>query len=205
MQLFNNQAMSKKAGFISLISGIFLGLPSTALPTSAQTVVKPVCPGLYYEEPWNDVLEAPFGCPTNERTVYEDQVQLNTPQPDYTAPNYQVVPPLPEINNDPVAYIKPTREGTVDIRLDNDTNTFVTYQVLGHTGERMLDPRQEVILEDVPTPVTVTMLREDDGLLKFMTTDSNSDYLHVTLDEDPIFDDIQGVLRVQPSGEVFLQ
>ncbi len=39
----------------------------------------------------------------------------------------------------------------------------------------------------------------------FKTTDSDSDYLHVTLDEDPTFDDIQGVLRVQPSGEVFLQ
>ncbi len=137
-----------------------------------------------------------MGCPANERTIYD---------PDYNTPNYGVVPPLPEVVSDPVAYIDPTTEGTVDIMLDNDTDALVTYQVLGHTGERLLEGREEIILEDVPTPVTVTMIREDNGLLEFMTTGSNSDYLHVILDEDPTFDDIQGVLRVQPSGEVFLQ
>jgi hypothetical protein len=193
----------KDAGVIAIISSVFLGIPLISSPTSAQTIIAPLCPGLYYEEPWNDVLEPPVGCPANERTIYEEQAEMN--DPDYNTPNYGVVPPLPEVVNDPVAYIDPTAEGTVDILLDNDTDALVSYQVLGHTGERYLQGGEEIILKDVPTPVTVTMIREDNGLLEFMTTGSSSDYLHVTLDEDRTFDDIQGVLRVQPSGEVFLQ
>ncbi|EAZ87927.1 hypothetical protein [Crocosphaera chwakensis] len=217
MQLLNNQKKVNKTGIIGLISSIFVGIPLMALPASSQIIIGPICPGLYYEEPWNDIIEPPAGCPANEREIYSSQAELDDrepdyddvevydPEPDYLEPNYRVVPPLPEVLNDPIAFVNPTNDGTVDIKIDNDTNSLVTYQVLGHTDERWLEGREEIMLTDVPTPVTITMIREDNGLLEFMTSGSDSDYLHVTLNEDPTFDDVQGVLRIQPSGEVFLQ
>ncbi len=192
----------KKVGILGIASSLFLGIPLLSSSTSAQTIVKPICPGLYYEEPWNNILKAPVGCPPNERILYGEQSQIN--DPDYVEPTYRVVPPLPDTISQPVAYINPTQEGQVDIMLDNDTETLVSYQILGHTGERWLRGGDEVVLRNLPTPVTVTMVREDNGLLQFMTTGSDSDYLHVTLDEDPTLDDVQGVLRVQPDGEVFM-
>ncbi|WP_107668753.1 hypothetical protein [Cyanothece sp. BG0011] len=229
MKLLNNKQNVKNTGVIGLISSIFVGIPLIALPASAQIIIQPICPGLYYEEPWNDIIEPPEGCPANEKELYtsqaelydrepdlddyeaydrepdRDDFQVYDPEPDYLEPNYRVVPPLPEVLNDPIAFVNPTNDGTVDIKIDNDTNSLVTYQVLGHTDERWLEGREEILLTNVPTPVTVTMIREDNGLLEFMTSGSDSDYLHVTLNEDPTFDDVQGVLRIQPSGEVFLQ
>ncbi|ACB53522.1 hypothetical protein cce_4174 [Crocosphaera subtropica ATCC 51142] len=205
MQLLNKKQNVKNTGIIGFISSIVVGIPLIALPASSQVIIQPICPGLYYEEPWNDIIEPPVGCPANEREIYGEQVQIYDPEPDYLEPNYRVVPPLPDTVSDPITFVNPTSQGTVDIKIDNDTNALVTYQVLGHTDERWLEGREEIMLEDVPTPVTVTMIREDNGLLEFMTSGSDSDYLHVTLNEDPTFDDIQGVLRIQPSGEVFLQ
>ncbi len=229
MNLLNNQKKINKASVVGLISSILAGIPLMALPASSQVIIEPICPGLYYQEPWNDIIEPPAGCPANEKELYtnqselydpepdiddyeaydrepdRDDFQVYDPEPDYLEPNTRVVPPLPEVLNDPVAFINPSDDGTVDIKIDNDSNALVTYQVLGHTDERWLEGNEEIMLTDVPTPVTVTIIREDNGLLEFMTSGSDSHYLEVTLDDDTMFDDVQGVVRIQPSGEVFLQ
>lgn len=202
MHSLNYLQKTKNTGLLAVVAGVVLGIPLVSSSASAQTLVTPICPGLYYQEPWNGLLNAPLGCPSNERTLSGEQVQIN--EPDYVQPTYRVVPPLPEVISEPVAYIRPTADGTIDVMLNNDTDAMVTYQVIGHTGERGLRGREEVILRNLPTPVTITMIREDNGLLQFMTTGSDSEYLHVTLDEDPTFDDIQGVLRIQSDGGVFL-
>ena len=73
--------------------------------------------------------------------------------------------PLPSAQESPVAMVLPV-DNQVTIRLMNDTNTPVTYQVIGDTGERTLSGSGEVSLLDLPTPITLTFVRSDGGLLQ---------------------------------------
>lgn len=75
----------------------------------------------------------------------------------------------------------------------------------GHTESRMLAGKAEIVLHNLPTPLTVTMVREDGGLLKVIPmSSSEKGMLAVTMDETSNFDGNQGVLRIQPDGQVFL-
>jgi hypothetical protein len=59
-------------------------------------------------------------------------------------------------------------------------------------------------LRGLPTPVTITLVRQDGGLVKVMPMSTSEGMLSVSLDETTNFDDNQGVLRIQRDGQVFL-
>jgi len=46
----------------------------------------------------------------------------------------------------------------------NATNTVVNYQVIGDTNQRTLAGGSDITLQNIATPVTVTCVREDNGL-----------------------------------------
>jgi hypothetical protein len=76
---------------------------------------------------------------------------------------------------------------------------------MAHTQPRILAGGEEIVLQDIPTPVTITAVREDGGLLKFTpVTTTESGVLAVSMDEETRLDDNQGVLRIQRDGQVFL-
>lgn len=202
----------KTAGILTLLSSIAIGIPLIPTKTPAQTVA--ICPGLYYEEPWEDILEPPYGCPANEAVldiedeeiviidedlVYEEDIAL--------PPTTREVPPLPEVRSDIITTIEPYN-GQVEVILDNNTNSIVSYQILGHTGQRWLEDGEQAVLRNVPVPVTITMVREDGGLLQVTPSPADewaeSNNLHVTLDEDLTLDATKGVLRIQSDGNVLL-
>jgi hypothetical protein len=97
------------------------------------------------------------------------------------------------------------RDGKVDVKLKNNTNAFVSYQAVGHTERRFLVAGEEIILQDLPTPVTITTVRQDKGLLDVVpTSTSEAGMLEVSLDESKNLGDNLGALRIQRDGKVFV-
>ncbi len=194
----------------TIFGSLLIGLPAIPLAASAapSSVLNP-CPQIYYEEPHRNRVLVPQGCPPNAATsrlrqqggvVVEPRVLV---KPEGLPVNRQPIP-YPESRQDPIATVTPTA-GTVDVRLKNNTNARISYQAIAHTQPRILAGGEEIVLQDIPTPVTITAVREDRGLLKFTpVTTTESGVLAVSMDEETRLDDNQGVLRIQRDGQVFL-
>ncbi len=193
------------SGFAVLIP--FLPLAAFAVPKRPNPKRNP-CPKIYYEEPYNNKILVAAGCPPNaaterwKKTGQAVDQSINVVAPD-TSVNV-IQPPVPENRANAIATVKPMM-GKVSVMLKNDTNARISYQAVTHTQVRYLEGGEEVTLRDIPTPVTITMVREDKGLLRVMPMSTEEDgMLTVTLDEETNFDNNQGVLRIQEDGQVFL-
>jgi hypothetical protein len=206
-----NLKTTKQLGLLGTIFGsLLIGLPVIPLAASAapSSVLNP-CPGIFYEEPHNNRVLVPQGCPPNAATLrLRQQGQVSGEQTVPVAPNVTGVtpiqPPLPETRQNPIAIITPTA-GTVDVRLRNNTNARVSYQAIGHTEPRLLAGREEIVLQGLPTPVTITMIREDGGLLQVQPTSTSQEgILTVLLDETTNINNSRSALRIQKDGQVFL-
>ncbi|MEQ9551021.1 MAG: hypothetical protein RIM23_15595 [Coleofasciculus sp. G3-WIS-01] len=208
-----HQSNLKKTGLLGAIfSGVLISLPATIQEASAQGFftldkVNP-CPGIYYEEPFNSTRMVPQGCPQNAapQRGQGGQFTPNRQRTPVTSPSGNLIqPPLPEVRSEPVARIQPTN-GTVDVRLKNNTNAVVSYQAIGHTDRRYMSGGEEVILQNLPTPITITAVRQDDGLLQMMPVSANGEtgQLEVTFEEETTLNSNQGVLRIQEDGQVFV-
>lgn len=112
-------------------------------------------------------------------------------------------PPLPEQQQPPSAQVKPVN-GKVNVRLMNQSNTIVSYQVIGDTQERKLLRMSEQTLRDLKTPVTITFGRPDGGLLLVRPQATTSGMLDVTLTETTDFGTDKNAMVIQESGDVFL-
>ena len=197
----NHKKIFKKTSLLGLIGGsLIVGLPITTSETKAQTSFPNPCPGIYYKEPFNRVYASPEGCPPNEAAERRTNTAITTPA---TTPGSAVTPPLPEERSDAVAVVQPM-DGQVSIMLKNNTNAVMTYEVVGQTGRRFLDGRTEVSLQNIPLPATITVVRQDEGLVKIAPMSPESGMLEIMLDEDTAFNDTQGVLRIQEDGQVFI-
>jgi len=87
----------------------------------------------------------------------------------------------------------------INIKLMNATNAVVTYQVI--TNQRTLAGGLDVTLQNIKTPLTVTFVREDKGLLK-VSPKASQGLLEVTLDESTNLDEDQDTVRVEKGGTV---
>lgn len=125
--------------------------------------------------------------------------------PPGTPTTLPVKPPLPENRSQAVAKVMPMN-GNVSVRLKNNTNAIVTYEAVGYTQRRVLAGGQEIVLRNLPVPVTVTFVRQDDGFVEILPVSASTDgVLEVGLSEDASpLDSNQGVLRIQKDGQVFL-
>ncbi len=193
------------SGFAVLIP--FLPLAAFAVPKRPNPKRNP-CPKIYYEEPYNNKILVPAGCTPNAATTrwkktgqaVDQSINIVKPDTDVNV----IQPPIPENRANAIATIKPMM-GKVSVMLKNDTNARISYQAVTHTEVRYLEGGGEVTLRDIPTPVTITMVREDKGLLRVMPMSTEEDgMLTITLDEETKFDNNQGVLRIQEDGQVFL-
>ncbi|MBE9093317.1 hypothetical protein [Tychonema sp. LEGE 07203] len=196
----------KTPGILQLISGsLLIALPTAPLVASAAPVPRlNSCPGIYYEEPFNTNVRVPQGCRSNAANQRLNQQGLGQNIVPPARPTNVTQPPLPETRQTPIATVMPIA-GEVSVKLTNSTNAPISYQAIGHTESRMLARGAEIVLQNLPTPVTVTMLRVDGGLLKVKPmSSSEKGMLAVSIDETSNFDGNQGVLRIQPDGQVFL-
>lgn len=232
MRTFNFKTIGLIGG---VFGGIILGVPiisSTALAAPSPRLNP--CPRIYYEEPYNSRLIVPQDCPPNAITqstldspgavrrgvgaVGGDSPSqvLPTNRPSifnespYNRGNRSTIaqpaqPPLPEQRSQPIAKVIPT-DGTIDVRLKNNTNAAITYEAVQQTQRRVLRAGEEVVLQNVPVPMTLTFVRQDNGFVEVVPTNaSEQGLLSLSLDEDATpRDRNQGVIRVQRDGQVFL-
>ncbi len=211
-----NRSSKKKAGLLgSIFSSLLIGLPAIPLAASAAptSAVNP-CPSIFYEEPHNNQILVPQGCPPNAYTLRQQnqisggQNGVVVPINPNVRPNVRGVnpiqPPLPGRRQSPIATITPTAGG-VNVRLRNNTNASISYQAVGYTQPRILSGGQEIVLRNLPTPVTITMIREDAGFIHAMPiSTSKNGTLTLSLDETANFSNSDTVLRIQRNGQVFL-
>jgi hypothetical protein len=205
-----NQAIQQVSGRLGILAGgLILALPvSSGIASAVPTPSLNPCPRIYYEEPHNSTRQVPQGCPPNaatQRLIEQEpaagqQSSVNAPSPTSGTSSQ---PPLPENSENAIATIAPAA-GKVSVKLKNQTNAQVSYQAIDYTETRILASKQEVVLKDLPTPVTITMVREDGGLVKVTPMPSSkSGMLTVSLDETTTLSDSKSTLRVRNDGEVF--
>ncbi|MBD3885680.1 hypothetical protein IFO70_28620 [Phormidium tenue FACHB-886] len=190
-----------------LIGGLLIGFPLISTAAIAAPGALNPCPRIYYEEPFNSTRAVPQGCPPNAATQLLIDQGSETPQPTPTneaipSTSAPAQPPLPETLEEPIATI--TTNGTVAVRLRNNTNTSIAYEAIGHTDQRLLAGKEEVVLQ-LPTPVTIRMVREDGGFLEVTPVETaETGVLSISLSESTNFGNNQGALRIQEDGRVFL-
>lgn len=196
----------KTPKILQIICGsLLIGLPSIPLAASATPLsTLKSCPGIYYEEPYNSNVRVLQGCRPNAASQRLDGQRLGQNMVPPARQTNVTQPPLPERRQTSIATVTPMA-GKVSVKLTNSTNAPISYQAIGHTESRMLARGAEIVLQNLPTPVTVTMVRVDGGLLKVKPmSSSQTGMLEVSIDETPNLNDNQGVLRIQPDGQVFL-
>lgn len=208
-----NHVALKKIGLLGTIfGGLIVGLsaiPQSALAQQQTSKINP-CPSIFYEEPHRNRVLVPAGCPPNAATLRFGGQQQTTGSQSVIVPVYPmngrrsiIQPPFSESRQSAIATLTPTA-GTVNVRLKNNTNAGISYQAIGHTQPRFLAGGQEFVLRNLPTPISITLVRQDGGLLKVMPMSTSEGTLAVSLDETTNFDNNQGVLRIQKDGQVFL-
>ncbi|WP_017319107.1 hypothetical protein [Mastigocladopsis repens] len=140
--------------------------------------------------------------PTGNYTVRtESQTQSNP-----TSQGRQdsvITPPLPEQLQTPIALVTPDN-GRVSVRLKNNTKAQINYEAIGHTERRVLSGGEEVVLQNLPLPVTISTVRQDNGFVKVIPTSTKSGLIEFSLDEQSNVNENQGVVRIQEDGKVFL-
>jgi hypothetical protein len=186
-----------------LLAPFSIAIASITLPAMAQTTsLTNPCPKIYYEEPYNQLLVLPASCPPNAATASQNQ-QSRLPAPNSSTMPVDMMPQLlPGTEPAPIATVS-LQSGRVTVQLKNTVNTPITYQAIGHTEERTLGPRSEVTLQDLPTPVTITFLRSDSGLLQVAPmANTEPGNLMLMLNEATGLNDSQASIRIQTTGSV---
>ncbi|MEH2374568.1 hypothetical protein [Nostoc sp.] len=221
--------------FGAICGGLLISLPaiSQAVAQESTPKINP-CPKIFYEEPHNNQVVVPQGCPPNAltqrrsaqgvlpvpATPSQDQRKFGvggeTPEPGVRLPRpasgdqTQTQQPIPqggstnEPPQTPIATIA-LANGKVTIRFVNDTAANITYQVIGDTAPRSLEGKSDVILQDLNVPVTVTFQRPDGGQL-IVTPQPSSEPGSLEVKFNEATDAAQGrsALRIERNGSVFL-
>jgi len=194
----------KRNSLIGAIGGgLVVGL--SAISSAALANATNPCPSIYYSEPYDSKLIVPAGCRANTMTRQAGFTiaPLTAPTP-LSNGSVRIPVPFPEERAHAIAAVTP-RDGAVAVKLTNDTHAPITYQALSYTQRRLLAPGEEVVLNGLPTPVTITLVRQDNGFLEVIpVATSEPGRLEISLDEETTFDNQQGVLRIQNDGQVFL-
>lgn len=197
----------RKSSFLNTVfGGLLVVLPTISSVALAQTPGINPCPRIYYEEPFNSTRRVPDGCPPNAATLQETGQSPTTATPvpnQLPSGNAPVQIPLPGTVQPPSAFVAPNN-GTVNIELINNTNTDVTYEVIGATDQRSISGRSQVTLQGLPVPVNMTFVRPDGGFVTVTPRQLAPGVLQVTLVEAPNVDVGQGALNIQRDGGVFL-
>jgi hypothetical protein len=216
-----------------IFSGLLIGLP--AISQTAQAQQQPLnvsgskinpCPKIFYEEPHNNRVRVPQGCPPNAFTnritqsssSSSNQTQLGVggeaPDSNVSSQSSTSQTTIQNSRNNSrlrtsnryenaVAAVSPT-DGKVSVLLVNQTNAPIVYQAIGDTQQRILPGRSQVTLQGLTTPVNVTFYRQDRGLLMVTPQSSPQGVLKVTLQETTDFAMDRTALRIEKNGAVYL-
>ncbi|WP_251956030.1 hypothetical protein [Nostoc commune] len=181
-------------------------------PVPPQPGVRPPRPVPPTEGQMSPVPPQPGVRPPRPVPPTEGQMSPVPPQP---VPGDRSQQPSPgAVSTDQPSVLQPRQtpsatialnNGTVNIRLVNDTAANVTYQVIGDTAPRSLQGKYNVTLQGLRTPLTVTFEREDGGqLIVTPQASSEAGTLEVTFKEATNTAQGRSAMRIEPNGSVFL-
>lgn len=151
-------------------------------------------PGVLNEAPYNR---------SQQSTQTQNSTTYSTPQQVPSQQNSVTEPSVRQQGQSPVATVA-LNNGSVNVRLVNDTGANVTYQVIGDTNERSLSGKSDIVLQNLRAPITVTFQREDGGLLSVNAQPSETGLLEVRLNETTDVAQDAKAMRIQSNGSVFL-
>jgi hypothetical protein len=195
-----SQKITRALGAVGVACGASLAVAEAA---SAQMMrdyssLNP-CPGIYYEAPFNTSTPSPEQCPPN---AFTQQTGVNSQT--IVDPASVSRPPLPEDRSDAIARVMPMN-GMVDIRLTNNTNVGINYEVTGETQRYLIEGGESTVLRNITLPMTMTVVRTDDGWADVNVLSAEEGMIELGLDEDATpLDENQGVVRIQEDGQVFV-
>ena len=129
-----------------------------------------------------------------------EELQTTAPAAGAVAP---ASPPLPTELSEAIAFVSPV-DSQLAISLMNDTGATITYEVVGDTQRRTLMMGESAMLQGVPLPATITVVRLDNGLLDISASSSEAGMLEISIMQEASLDDTQGVIRIQEDGQVFV-
>jgi hypothetical protein len=200
-----NKGKIQKPGLLTAIfSGLMIGLPTIPLVAQTTPIGAKPCARIFYEEPYDGYVIVPQECPPNTATQQAiEEGRLPARQSNTSTQTTQ--PSQPENRSNVVATVTPT-DGTVNVRVKNNTNALVQYQAIGSTDYVSIKGGEETVLRNIPLPTTITFARQDDGFVRVMPMSGTTEgTLEVTLNEDaqPL-DSTQGTLSIQEDGSVLL-
>lgn len=184
--------LQKQAGLVGAMCGcLLINLPAIAMP---RTDLQQLHTG------------QPESIKQSERPASAPDVQ-NQQSPDsspgrQTAP-IPVVQPLQAPIQAPSGMVTPVG-GKVSVHLVNQIGAPVTYQVIGNTKPRSLQGNSTVMLQNLPTPVTITFQRPDRGLVKVNLQSSEPGMLNVTLTPTTNLSQDKLTVRIGKTGAIFL-
>ncbi|MEH2290939.1 hypothetical protein [Nostoc sp.] len=175
--------------------------PNVKEPGAASSTLNPR-PSIFSEPPYNrsQAPGSPGSGVTPSQPVPSDQTQQSSPPAVSTDQQPQVEP-----RQTPTATIAITN-GTVNIKLVNDTAANITFQVIGDTAPRSLQGKSDVTLQALKVPITVTFERVDGGQLIVtpQQTASEPGNLEVTFKEATNATQGRSTMRIERNGSVFL-
>ena len=184
--------LEKQAGLVGAMCGcLLINLPAIAMPQN--NLQQP--PSGQSESIKQS--ERPASAPDVQNQEYPDS-SLNrqtTPIP--------VVQPLQAPIQAPSGMVTPVG-GKVSVQLVNQIGAPVTYQVIGNTKPRSLQGNSNVMLQNLPTPVTITFQRPDRGLVKVNLQSSEPGILNVTLTPTTNLSQDKLTVRIGKTGAIFL-
>ena len=111
-------------------------------------------------------VSQPAETPSETPAATEEPVSQPTPA---ASPGLSGVPSTPTDAPPrfpmPSARVTPA-EGGIVIKLVNNTNAVINYQIVGVTPQRTLGEQSEIVLKTIQVPITLTYQRPDGGLLQ---------------------------------------
>lgn len=170
------------------------------LPTiPSQTSALNPHPSIFAQAPYN---RSQLMLAESLRLAKQVQKPANSDAENQT-PSQSEVKPWSEAQENRKALVKAIN-GQFNIRLRNLTNTEVTYELVGHTNQRQLTGNKNFMLEDLAMPVTVTVLREDGGLIRVTPKPVAPGILELRLDEALNLDQDRRAVRVREGGSLLI-
>ncbi|MGB7442621.1 MAG: hypothetical protein WA919_16275 [Coleofasciculaceae cyanobacterium] len=175
------RSVNKQQKMLVLLWGsLLISFPAIPRPSLAVEIAQAnPCPSIFYDPRF--IGNLPSNCPA-------------------VSPSQ---PPLPGQQQAPSTTITPIN-GKVSVKLINETNAQITYQVVGETETRTLFGKSDVTLQGLNAPVTVTFDRPDGGLLRVNAKASDTSMLEVILRETTNLGVDKSALTIQEDGTVFL-
>ncbi len=120
-------------------------------------------------------------------------------------PPKPTVTPAPEAQFIPRARVE-LKGDRLNIMLVNKTNAAISYQAVGDTQVRTLPGRGTVMLQGLRVPTTLTLDRQDSGLLQVTPKQSQKapGTIEVTLETNTDLGTDSPTMRVEENGSIFL-